>query len=104
MERALNGPKVQEAPDIKAGEDLEANMSPITIEEIQRAISKIKSGKAPGADNIPPEALKADSKAAAEVMHMLLKQIWEEKRIPDEWRSGIIVKLPKKGDLSDCNN
>jgi len=24
--------------------------------------------------------------------------------LPDEWRSGIIVKLPKKGDLSDCYN
>jgi len=48
---------VQEAREIEAVEDLEVNMSPITIEEIQRAISKIKSGKGPGADNIPPEAL-----------------------------------------------
>ena len=23
---------------------------------------------------------------------------------PQEWRDGIIVKLPKKGDLGDCNN
>jgi len=35
---------------------------------------------------------------------MLLQHIWEGERIPDEWRSGIIVKLSKKGDLSACNN
>jgi len=75
-------------------------MSLISIEEIQKAISKIKSGKAPGADNIPLEALKADNKATTEVMHILLQQIWEQERIPDEWRSGIIVKFPKLLSLS----
>jgi len=24
--------------------------------------------------------------------------------VPEEWRQGIIVKLPKKGDISNCNN
>ena len=24
--------------------------------------------------------------------------------VPDEWRKGIIVELPKKGNLTDCNN
>ena len=24
--------------------------------------------------------------------------------IPKEWTSGLIIKLPKKGDLSNCNN
>jgi len=38
-------------------------------------LSKINSGKAPGADNIPPEALKADSKATTEVMQTLLETI-----------------------------
>ena len=25
-------------------------------------------------------------------------------RIPSEWKKGIIVKIPKKGQLSDCGN
>jgi len=24
--------------------------------------------------------------------------------LPDEWKKGILIKLPKKGDLTNCNN
>ena len=27
--------------------------------------------------------------------------IWEEERIPEDWCKGLIVKLPKKGDLTN---
>ena len=37
-------------------------------------------------------------------MKKLFDLIWEQERVPDEWLKGIIVKLPKKGDLLDCNN
>jgi len=30
--------------------------------------------------------------------------IWHAEEIPEEWREGIIIPLPKKGCLSDCNN
>ena len=30
--------------------------------------------------------------------------IWEEEKIPDMWRKGIITIVPKTGDLSDCSN
>jgi len=36
-------------------------MGPITAEEIYRAIVKIEEGKAPGPDNISPEALRTDT-------------------------------------------
>ena len=32
------------------------------------------------------------------------KRFWEEESNPEEWLVGIIVKVPKKGDLGDCNN
>ena len=31
-------------------------------------------------------------------------EIWQKEEMPAEWTKGVIVKLPKKGDLSDCNN
>ena len=37
----------------------------------------------------------------------LFNIVWQNKEVPTgptEWRNGIIVPLPKKGDLSDCNN
>lgn len=35
---------------------------------------------------------------------MLQPVIWEEKKIPDDWTDGIIVKIPKKGAWNNCNN
>ena len=78
-------------------------MDPITLTEIKKALTKIKSGKAPGPDNIPPEAMKTDPDVTAEVMISLLQKVWE-KNVPKDWRKDFIVKLPKKGDLSNCQN
>jgi hypothetical protein len=63
------------------------------------AIKKIKSGKAPGPDNIPPEVLKTDPNASANIMIGLLQEVWEKERVPEKWISSHIVKLPKKETL-----
>ncbi|VDO50251.1 unnamed protein product [Schistosoma margrebowiei] len=52
----LNLPNIEAAPT-----DLPISVGPSTIEEISMAIRQIKSGKAAGPDNIPAEALKADT-------------------------------------------
>ena len=74
------------------------------MDEILLAIKQQKSGKAAGPDNIPPEALKQAEEINTEVLHMLFKDIWEKEDIPNDWREGYIVKIPKKGDLSQCSN
>lgn len=72
--------------------------------EITKAIKTLKNGKAAGPDGIPPEALKATPTQSAEMLQPLLQKIWEEEKIPDAWKTGYLVKLPKKGDLSQCGN
>ena len=34
----------------------------------------------------------------------LCNKIWEMGEVPKDWQAGIIIPLPKKGDLKDCNN
>ena len=34
----------------------------------------------------------------------LFRTVWESEEIPEDWNCGLIVKLPKKGDLTDCGN
>ena len=53
---------------------------------------------------IPAEALKADINAATDILHNLFAKIWDEEKVPADWREGLVIKLPKKGDLSDCSN
>ncbi|VDP61544.1 unnamed protein product [Schistosoma curassoni] len=77
--------------------------SPAT-EEIRMAIRQIKSGKAVGPDNIPVEALKSDIEVTTNMLHLLIKKILKEKQVPMEWKEGHLIKIPKKGDLSKCEN
>ncbi|KAL1445995.1 hypothetical protein WDU94_003677 [Cyamophila willieti] len=77
---------------------------PPTKIEIQRAIKELKNGKAPGIDNLPPEIFKQYPSITADILHPIFKQIWEKERIPFDWKKGLLVKLPKKGDLMECKN
>lgn len=37
-------------------------------------------------------------------LYRIFKGIWDEKRIPTDWKEGIIVPLFKKGDRKKCFN
>ena len=72
--------------------------------EIASSIMVLKAGKAAGPDNIPPEALKADSNLSSDILYGLFGKIWEEEEMPQDWNESYIVKLPKKGDSRECKN
>ena len=38
------------------------------------------------------------------MLHSLFSKIWEKEEVLAQWKEGIIIKLPKKGDLRDCSN
>ncbi|VDP57218.1 unnamed protein product [Schistosoma curassoni] len=96
---SLNPLNIEAAPT-----DPAINVGPPTIEEISMAIRQIKNGKAAGPDNIPAEALKADVAATARILHILFDKIWDEEQVPKDWKEGLLIKIPKKGGLSNCDN
>ena len=105
FEELLNRPVPTERPDIlPAMEDLEIDCGCPTKEEINKAIRQQRSGKAAGPDNIPAEALKADAGVSADILHPFFEHLWETESVPEEWKEGYLVKIPKKGDLSRCGN
>ena len=83
---------------------LKMNINPPSINEIYEAIKAMKNGKAAGADGIPAELFKADATTTATILHPLFTDIWTTETFPQDWNTGIIIKIPKKGDLSNCNN
>nr|KAG5702408.1 hypothetical protein BaRGS_027495 [Batillaria attramentaria] len=56
--------------------------------EIIKAIKSLKSGKAAGPDGIPPEALKADIQTSSDMLHPLLRNIWESESVPPRLEEG----------------
>ena len=84
--------------------ELPISVRPPSKREIVDAIKTMKNGKAAGSDNIPAEVLKADPYAKADILLPLFQDIWQKEKFPKEWKEGIIIKIPKKGELSQCRN
>ena len=63
-----------------------------------------QNGKVAGTNEIPADVLKVDPEILAEMLYGLFDKIWEEEEIPLEWKEGLLIKIPKKGDLGLCSN
>uniref|UniRef100_H3A4I6 Reverse transcriptase domain-containing protein n=1 Tax=Latimeria chalumnae TaxID=7897 RepID=H3A4I6_LATCH len=70
---------------------------PILRSEVEEAIKSLKIGKAVGIDNIPAELLK-HGEVIIDVMSKICNKICEN------WIKSIIITLPKKGNLRQCQN
>jgi len=75
-----------------------------TKTETKLALVQLKNGKAVGLDNINPEVLKVDPEITVEIIYPLLKKVWKEENIPEEWEEELIIKIPKKEGLANCKN
>ena len=105
FESILNRPEPEQVAEIPpAVEDLDICIDPPTMEEVKAAIKAMKSGKAGGADGVTAEMLKAEEAETPRLLMCIFREIWESETIAEAWKTGLIVKLPKKGDLVDCNN
>lgn len=84
--------------------EIEMDIGPPTHNEVKEAIQGLKNNKAPGPDQITAEMLKSDIELSTKILTNLFEKIWRNENLPTDWAKGIIVKIPKKGDLNDCNN
>ena len=97
--------------DISVLQDIpqwDINMSLIalpSLEEVLLCIKQLSSGKAAGADGIPPDIYKYGGTAVAEELLKLFTQMWTEGGVPQDFRDADIVHLYKnKGDIKCCDN
>ena len=99
--KILNRPPPEEDADIPEAAD-----DPVVPEkeEVIKAVKSLKNEKAPGHNNLNPQLFKADQELAATILQSLLAATWEGEEVPADWTKGVIIRIPKKEVLSDCNN
>ena len=84
--------------------DLDIELGPITVQEVQDANKKLKNGRAPGDNNVHAKMLKAEEQKTPQFLQHILQDVWDNEVISDAWRRDTVSKLPKKGNLFECNN
>lgn len=85
-------------------EDEHTETNKIELTEVMEAVKMLKKGKAAGHDHITGEMLKNMGRRGLELLTEICNKAWEEGKVPQEWRIGIIVPIFKKGDKRECSN
>ena len=77
----------------------------VTVDDVRKAVKRLKKGKAPGVDGITSEMLRFGGDSVLEWLTRVCKVCVTDGVVPKEWQRGIIVPLYKgKGDKGDCKN
>jgi len=106
MEEILNSSSARKEREelVNIPAELPISVRPPSKREIVDAIQAMKNGKAAGAGNIPAEVIKVEPYILADILLPLFQVIWQTETFPKEWKEGIVLKVPKKGDLIQCRN
>ena len=103
FKETLNRPAHPAPPDIPPPiQLLNININPPSKTEIAKAIKSLKSDKAAGPDGIPHEALKADIQTSTDMLHPLLSKIWEQGRMPEDWKRRNVTSHPTTTGGESC--
>lgn len=79
-------------------------VSDISLVEVMAAVRALKSGKAAGVDEIRPEMLKSLSNYGLHWLTRICSVAWKSGKAPEDWQTGVVVPIFKKGDQRDCSN
>ena len=77
---------------------------PITDEEFEAAINKLKANKSPGIDNILKEVIRIGKEAITGHLVNLFNPIVDAGKYPALWSFGFIVRIHNKNDRSKVKN
>jgi len=76
----------------------------VTVGEVERALRKMKSGRAVGPDDIPMEVWKLVGSKASVWLKDLFNRMLVGDSMPEEWRVSSLVPLYKgKEDVQECS-
>ena len=64
----------------------------------------MKKGKSAGVDKIPAELVHAGGEDVITALTTICDKIWQTGKQPTPWTQSLVIALPKKGSLQQCQN
>jgi len=104
FDKLLNTEEPKELIKVGNREINEAEAGALTIEDVKKAMRSLRNYKATGTDGIHTELIKCRGNKLLNIIYELVRQIWEEERMPEEWKETIIVPIDRKGIRDRCEN
>jgi hypothetical protein len=76
----------------------------LSYDEYMEIIAQLKTKKAAGPDQISNELIKQGGHELLSRVYRILGAVWQSETMPEEWRTGLLIPLLKKGDPTQCSN
>ena len=86
FDKLLNTEDPKELIKTENKESGEVEVEEITIEDVEKAVRNLRNNKVLGTDGIQSELIKYGGYKLLNRIYELVRQIWEEERIPAEWK------------------
>ena len=97
--------KIFDVPDVDATPiNINELDLPISFAEISKAIDSMKRGKSPGIDGLVSDFFIDAKEFLVPYLYRVYNFVFETGNYPKIWSEGLIVPIPKKGDLSNPSN
>ena len=77
---------------------------PILRREAEVAVQSLKKRKSAGVDNIPAELVQAGGEDVITALTTIYNKIWQTGEWPTPWTQSLVITLPKKSNLQQCQN
>ena len=97
--KANRNPSVLNCPQTNGEDD-----HPILRKEVEAAVQSLKKGKSAGVDNIPTGLVQAGREDVITALTTICNRIWQTGEWPTPWTRSLVITLPKKGNLRQCQN
>ena len=84
---------------------MNTHLEPDILEcEVKWALGSITTNKASRGDGILVELFQILEDDAVKVLHSICQQIWKTQQWPQDWKSLVLIQIPKKGNAKECSN
>ena len=77
---------------------------PILQKEMEAAVQSPKTGKSAGVNNIPAELVQTGGEEVITALMTICHKSWQTGEWPSLWTLYLVITLPKKGNLQQCQN